>query len=250
MFSHTVNKLRIPALILAAISGLYFLHTLIAESRSTAGETGYNFMMTNAYTDNSKEGPRSFTGISNPAILSVINLIAPYIKGNATHRTISEEEYNNRYYSLPMIYPVPGNVRISSGFGMRTDPFTGRPAFHNGIDIPLRTGTPVRATGNGYCRQTGADSLLGVYVIINHNDEYESIYGHLSSASIRAGEKVKSGEIIGISGNTGRSTNPHLHYQVNHRGLPVDPVSLKEDLNERRWVMLNRNPHQTPADKK
>jgi murein DD-endopeptidase MepM/ murein hydrolase activator NlpD len=238
MFSHSGNKIKLTTLILASIAGFYFLQTLIAESRSTAIETGHNYMMTNAYTDNSTEVPRLFTGISNQAILSVINLITPYIKNNATHRTISEEEYNNRYYSLPMIYPVPGNVRISSGFGMRTDPFTGRPAFHNGIDLPLRTGTPVRATGNGYCLQTGVDSLLGVYVIINHNDEYESIYGHLSSVNIRAGERVKSGEIIGISGNTGRSTNPHLHYQVNHRGLPVDPVSLKEELNERRWVML------------
>jgi murein DD-endopeptidase MepM/ murein hydrolase activator NlpD len=97
----------------------------------------------------------------------------------------------------------------------------------------------VRATGNGTCSRTGVDSLLGIYIIINHNDEYESIYGHLSSVNINTGQKVKSGEIIGTSGNTGRSTNPHLHYQVNHRGLPVDPVSLKEELNERRWVMLN-----------
>jgi hypothetical protein len=122
MFSHSGNKIKLTALIFAAVSGLYFLHTLIADSRSITGETGHNYMMINAYTDNSTEVPQSFTGISNPAILSVISLIAPYIKNNALSGAISEEEYNNRYYSLPMIYPVSGNVRISSGFGIRRDP--------------------------------------------------------------------------------------------------------------------------------
>jgi murein DD-endopeptidase MepM/ murein hydrolase activator NlpD len=232
------NSIKLTVLIVTVFSGLYFFHTPTAGSHSKiAGEPEHNNMI----TDHNHDAPGltiNPAGPANPVILSVISLINPYIKNNNS-RTVSGEEYNNRYYSLPMIFPVPGNIRISSGFGMRRDPFTGQRVFHNGIDIPLRVGTPVRATGNGYCSRTGVDPLLGKFVIINHNDEYESIYGHLATVKIKAGEKVNSGTIIGTSGNTGRSTNPHLHYQVNHWGNPVDPVKLKEDLNDRRWVVLN-----------
>jgi murein DD-endopeptidase MepM/ murein hydrolase activator NlpD len=234
----TGNRIKFSVLIVTVISGLYFLHTVTAGSHiKISGETEYN----NPITEHHYDAPgmtMNPAGPVNPVILSVINLINPYLKNNNAP-TISGEEYNNRYYSLPMIFPVPGNFRISSGFGMRRDPFSRQRTFHNGIDIPLRVGTPVRATGNGYCSRTGVDSLLGKFVVINHNDEYESIYGHLSAVKIKAGDQVNSGTVIGSSGNTGKSTNPHLHYQVNHRGKPVDPVQLKEELNDRRWVVIN-----------
>jgi murein DD-endopeptidase MepM/ murein hydrolase activator NlpD len=233
------TRITLTILIVTAFSGFYFLHSLTAGSHTEfTGETDYSYMIADHHDVHGFSRPAS--GLENPVILSIINLINPYLKNsNTRYQTLSGEEYYNGYYSLPMIFPVPGNFRVSSGFGMRRDPFTGQRAFHNGIDIPLRAGTPVRATGNGYCSRTGVDSLLGKYVIINHNDEYESIYGHLSTVKIKAGNKVNSGDIIGTSGNTGRSTNPHLHYQVNHRGKPVDPVKLKEELHDRRWVVLN-----------
>ncbi len=134
-------------------------------------------------------------------------------------------------HQLPIILPVQGNINISSGFGRRRDPFNGRPSFHNGIDIPVSTGTPIRATGSGQIAKTGYNSLLGKYITIQHDDDYSSIYGHLSIILVMSGQPVKIGEIIGYSGNTGRSTSPHLHYQINHNGRPVDPMQIKQKLN-------------------
>ena len=134
-------------------------------------------------------------------------------------------------YQLPVILPVQGNISISSEFGMIRDPFNGRPSFHNGTDIPMPTGTPIRATGSGQVSKTGYSSLLGKYITIQHDDGYSSIYGHLSVIRVLPGRPVEIGGLIGYSGNTGRSTNPHLHYQINHNGKPVDPMQIKQKLS-------------------
>ena len=130
--------------------------------------------------------------------------------------------------AIPSLFPVKGKVEISSGFGYRSDPFTGKKAFHNGIDIPLRTGHPVYAAGNGLVVDAGYDRFLGNYVEIKHALGYSSIYGHLSRVAVQENQQVNAGDLIANSGNSGRSTGPHLHYQVNYHGLPVDPVSLKK----------------------
>ena len=134
--------------------------------------------------------------------------------------------------SLPAFYPVSGRFTISSGFGYRRDPISRQTRFHNGIDIPLRTGSQVLATGNGIVSETGYDRFLGHFIIINHNEKYQSIYGHLSRINVRKGDYVQRSQIIALSGNTGRSTGPHLHYQVNLRGQPVDPLEIVQTLND------------------
>ena len=181
---------------------------------------------------------------SNPALPDdglikniLIAGLAPAILKKTDAREIIGEGSLKENHSLPMIMPVSGDIRISSGFGVRRDPFTGHPAFHNGIDIAVKTGSPVMATGGGYVAETGFENLLGKFIVINHKDDYQSIYGHLSSIKVEQDQIVRSGEIIGYSGTTGRSTNPHLHYQLNYKGRPVDPVKTKKQLDNVRLVL-------------
>lgn len=133
--------------------------------------------------------------------------------------------------AIPAFYPVKGNFRISSNYGYRRDPFTGQRRFHHGIDIPLRNGTHIYSTADGRVSETGYNNSLGNYIIIKHSDNYKSVYAHLSRIDVRRGQQVQLGQRIGASGNTGRSTGPHLHYQVNHNGRSVDPVNLVNRAN-------------------
>ncbi len=221
---------------IAVMLGLYFLHAISAVSLSPAPLTINS--LDNApvahYPDNHSEKWNYDNSLIDYDIMP--GFITSIV--NAQNSDGEKETYEN-FHSLPVILPVSGNVTISSGFGTRRDPFDHHWAFHNGIDIPLEAGTPVRATGTGYISESGTDHLLGSYVIINHLYDYQSIYGHLSEISVEKGQQVESGEIIGYSGNTGRSTNPHLHYQINYKGQPVDPVRLKKELKNLRMVLRN-----------
>ncbi len=150
----------------------------------------------------------------------------------ATSNFDTSNEISRNEFSLPLILPVEGDIKISSGFGARRDPFTGRNTFHNGIDIPLPKGTMVRSTGNGFVARTGYSSRLGKFITINHGSSYESIYGHLSDIRVQSGQTVQMGQTIAYSGNTGRSKGPHLHYQINYKGQPKDPIEIKRTLNQ------------------
>lgn len=97
---------------------------------------------------------------------------------------------------------------------------------HPGIDIAVREGTLVRASGGGTVLEVGADQDYGLYVLLRHPDGYESMYGHLSRRTAERGAMVREGEVIGLSGNTGRSTAPHLHFEIRLHGRPVDPAEL------------------------
>ena len=122
--------------------------------------------------------------------------------------------------------PVSGGYQISSGFGYRIDPFTHKNAFHNGIDIPLPENTPVLAARDGIVIKTGKDKYGGKYVKLKHDNGYTTLYVHLSKIIARKGRKVKQGEIIGLSGNTGRSTGPHLHFEVSSAEKPMNPLLI------------------------
>ena len=126
---------------------------------------------------------------------------------------------------IPSITPVRmENPRISSGFGYRRDPFTGRRQFHFGIDYPGRRGTPIIATADGKIDKIDHNSRLGWYVIIDHGYGLKTLYGHLNrKPPVKLGTRVKRGEKIGEMGRTGRSTAPHLHYSVYKNGDPENP---------------------------
>jgi len=122
----------------------------------------------------------------------------------------------------PSIWPVHGWV--TSGFGFRTNPFTGLNQMHEGLDISNRVGTPVIATADGIVSDTGKDSSHGIVVVISHGFGMTTRYIHLNKVFVRAGQKVKRGDKIAEVGMTGRSTGPHLHYEVRVNGIPVNPV--------------------------
>jgi murein DD-endopeptidase MepM/ murein hydrolase activator NlpD len=119
------------------------------------------------------------------------------------------------------IHPVAG--RITSGFGMRKDPFTEKHKFHKGIDIACSIGTPVVASAEGIVIFVGNKKGYGKTIIVEHRNGYQTLYGHLSEYSVQVGAKVKQGQKIALSGMTGRATGPHLHFEVRRQGKPERP---------------------------
>ncbi|TAM98128.1 MAG: M23 family metallopeptidase [Rhizobiaceae bacterium] len=136
----------------------------------------------------------------------------------------------------PLADPEPGAV-VTSGFGVRTDPMLGIPALHPGIDFRSPVGKKVPATAAGVVTHAGWDGGYGKMVEIDHGNGYATRYGHLSEVDVKVGEKVKLGQIIGKSGSTGRSTGPHLHYEIRHDGRPINPVAfLKAGMKIRKLM--------------
>mgnify|MGYP002478183508 CR=1 FL=1 len=124
--------------------------------------------------------------------------------------------------------PIDG-ARLTSKFGKRKHPVLGYTKMHRGADFGARTGTPIMAAGNGVVEFAGANGGYGNYVRIRHNDTYKTAYAHMSKfgKGIRKGVQVKQGQIIGYVGTTGRSTGPHLHYEVHKNGTQINPLSVK-----------------------
>jgi len=135
--------------------------------------------------------------------------------------------YSNieRAYALGEAFDKPVNGRLTSRFGYRRDPFTGFRSYHTGIDIACRYGTPVHAAKEGKVVYAGLRFGLGRTVVLEHEFGYRTLYGHLSSFKVEKGDRVRKGEIIGFSGSSGRSTGPHLHFEVWHRGRIIDPLT-------------------------
>jgi len=124
--------------------------------------------------------------------------------------------------STPAIQPTTG--WLSSGFGYRISPFTGLKEFHQGIDIATRMGTAIIAPADGTVTFTGTKGGLGKCMVIKHGYGMVTRYGHLKKYLVKRGTRVKRGDKIALVGNTGRSTAPHLHYEVHLNGIPVNPV--------------------------
>lgn len=123
--------------------------------------------------------------------------------------------------------PING-ARMSSGFGMRLHPILGYSILHKGTDFAVPTGTPIMAAGDGVVEKAGPFSTYGNYVRIKHGDGYETAYAHMSryAKGVRAGARVRQGQVIGYVGTTGRSTGPHLHYEVLLKGVQTNPMRL------------------------
>jgi murein DD-endopeptidase MepM/ murein hydrolase activator NlpD len=136
----------------------------------------------------------------------------------------AEVERLNRTLALvPYRKPVIGEVEFTSGFGIRSDPFLGRPAMHTGLDFRAASGDPVRATANGKVISSGWSGGYGRMVEVDHGNGLSTRYGHLSEINVRVGDQIRIGQVIGAVGSTGRSTGPHLHYETRIEGEAVDP---------------------------
>jgi len=124
---------------------------------------------------------------------------------------------------MPVREPLAGDLNVSSPFGYRTDPFLGKPALHPGVDLVQAPGADIKATAAGKVVHAGWMGGYGQMVEIDHGNGLATRYGHMSQVDVDEGDEVKAGEVIGHVGSTGRSTGPHLHYEVRVDGEPVDP---------------------------
>ena len=144
-------------------------------------------------------------------------------RGGGGHRSGADEI---------LAYRVAGpQARVTSGFGPRRDPVTGRPALHHGIDIALKPGTAVRAAAAGTVVFSGPAHGYGNVVIVDHGRGIQTLYAHNRANRVGPGRKVRAGEVVGYAGASGRATGPHLHLEVRERGRSVDPANFLKILD-------------------
>ena len=131
---------------------------------------------------------------------------------------------------LPTMLPIP-NARLGSGFGVRTDPFTGALAMHEGLDLEAEVGTPIMAAGGGIVIFAGFQSDFGNVIEIDHGNGIVTRYAHCSRLDVKAGDLVARGQIIGAVGDTGRATGPHLHFEIRYHNVAQNPIRfIQSDL--------------------
>jgi len=143
----------------------------------------------------------------------------------AARLSLLETQFSHRREKIaetPTVWPVHGVV--NSGFGVRADPFTGEPAIHEGLDISTPRGEPVLATADGVVLRSGWAGEYGKAIAIAHGDRYETLFGHLDQTLVAEGQRVHRGDRVGLVGSTGRSTAPHLHYEIHVDGRVVNPL--------------------------
>lgn len=157
-----------------------------------------------------------------------LDLIAKkiYIQSNSYDEILKlAKQQKNRIECIPSIQPISNkNLKeMASGYGLRIDPIYGTRRFHAGMDFASNMGTPIYVTGNGKVISADWKQGYGMCIVVDHGFGYETLYGHLSAYKVRAGQQVKRGEQIGCVGNSGKSTGPHLHYEVHVNGKPDNP---------------------------
>ncbi|HXD02170.1 MAG TPA: M23 family metallopeptidase [Novosphingobium sp.] len=140
--------------------------------------------------------------------------------------------------SIPSLVPVDG-VKLTSDYGMRWHPVLGGRRQHKGVDLAAPIGTPIHAAADGMVERADWFSGYGLYVAIEHGGEIETRYGHMSRLNVAAGQMVHKGDIIGYVGTTGRSTGPHLHYEVRVAGEAVNPMPYLQSGNIQRATGTN-----------
>jgi murein DD-endopeptidase MepM/ murein hydrolase activator NlpD len=155
-------------------------------------------------------------GVARQQISSGMELFFPGVQHTGIERSVIT--------GSAFLRPVAG--WLASGFGYRRDPFTEDMHFHRGVDLAAPAGTVVRAALDGKVITAGYDSVLGNYILIRHQINYSSLYGHLSQIWVKRGSTVTRGQRIGAVGNTGKSTGPHLHFEIRRRGAPINAWGL------------------------
>jgi murein DD-endopeptidase MepM/ murein hydrolase activator NlpD len=148
----------------------------------------------------------------------------PDDRWSLSYMDFMEKDINDLFQIMkntPFGKPIKGSV--NSGFGHRKDPFAKKYGFHSGIDFEANMRQPVVATADGVVDHSGWYKSYGKTIIIKHNNGYETLYGHLNTMKVKKGQKVRTGQLIGNAGSTGRSTGPHLHYEIVKNGKKVNP---------------------------
>jgi murein DD-endopeptidase MepM/ murein hydrolase activator NlpD len=168
-------------------------------------------------------------------------LVVTRAGGRETLAFFPGEMFNSveRAYFLGILFQFPITFSVVKGlitsrYGMRRDPFSGRQEFHNGLDIGAAEGTPVRAAREGVVSEAGSSDVLGRYIVISHPGGWETVYGHLSTIRGILKAEVQAGEQIGQVGMTGRATGSHLHFEVRRKGSATDPFPLLAAGREKR----------------
>ncbi len=154
-------------------------------------------------------------GLETPLLAPGMRVFLPGVKFNIMERA----------FALGEAFDKPARGRLTSRFGYRRDPFTKRISFHTGIDIANRIGTAIHAARDGVVSFIGPKYGYGLVIVIKHRFGYRTLYGHLLSSRVRVGQKVKKGQIIGFMGNSGRSTGPHLHFEIWLNSRLIDPLT-------------------------
>ena len=185
--------------------------------------------------------------ISYRTKLDVISTMANVQKESFKSVADRTAEWQVKMDHLPMISPVDVKFRLTDGFRFRgSHPVLGTPRMHNGQDFGVPYGTEVYTTGNGTVFETGRNSGLGNYIVIDHGYGFRTTYGHLSRINVIKGRQVKRGDLIGLSGNTGLSSGPHLHYEISQFGQHKNPINFfnndmtTEEYNEMIQVLASR----------
>ena len=223
------------------VSALYGFHARSSKAVSTAA--------TPVLADSS---PDSSAGFSQQAYATSLDQFAELRTAALTNHFEPQFSYQPHPFATnadtvlaggatPSLWPVLG--RLTSSFGERSDPFNGEGAFHAGLDIATTYGTPIRAPADGVIAKAGPASGYGREMVIDHGGGITTIYGHLSAFAMIAGQLVKQGQIVGYVGSAGRSTGPHLHYEVRVNNMPVNPHKyLRETMEQQETRMALAEP--------
>jgi murein DD-endopeptidase MepM/ murein hydrolase activator NlpD len=199
----------------------------IMKTPAAAGGQGGPFVPFVGTTPGSMAGSASGTGPS----LDQLNGLVAALDIEADQRTdlftlLESRLLESRLQALMIPNSKPVDVEVGSGFGFRTDPFTGRAALHTGLDFPTEVGTPVHAAAGGVVRTAQWHPEYGNMVELDHGNGLVTRYAHSSKVLVKVGDLIKRGQVISLVGTTGRSTGPHLHFEVLVDGVPQDPAKF------------------------
>jgi murein DD-endopeptidase MepM/ murein hydrolase activator NlpD len=199
----------------------------IAKAAATAGAALLTIAATPAFANSSAAAAADMTAPVEEA-QAAVNGDAQFRELFASWRSLDGRRAEQPVLtatgiSIPSRMPLEG-ARMTSDYGMRTHPVLGGRRSHNGIDLAAPTGTPVYATADGLVSRADRFSSYGLYISIEHGANLQTRFAHLSKLAVADGQRVKKGDLIGYVGSTGRSTGPHLHYEVRIDGRAVNPI--------------------------
>ena len=216
-------KLRGFAGMVAAISGLAVSTPAMANSAAANADVTAPLRAAQAAKPSAQGGDDEFRRLFNGWKSMDNGQLVMTPAASTTVAVSAAPAFRPASVSIPSRMPVSG-AALTSGYGMRIHPVLGGRRAHKGVDLAQPTGTPVYATADGVISKAEWFSSYGLFISVEHGGNIQTRYGHLSRLNVAAGQTVHKGDLIGYVGSTGRSTGPHLHYEVRIAGVAVNPV--------------------------